>query len=343
MAIVSNTFKSSAPRGAPDSSGSAVGNREELSDVVNRITPEDTPIYSMIRKESCSSTYPEWEVDKLADPAANARLEGDQYSYDALTAPVRMGNVTQIFRKSFIISNTQQAVKNAGNVEKVKTQALKKGIEIRKDVEFAIVSNTAAAKGQTRKFGALPTWITSNHSKLAGTTADGYNTSTGLTTALSGNITQRALTMAMIDEVMQSAYIEGGNPTDMVFSPYLKSVFVSFINATGTAALRNQVSNGMGNAVIRNVDVYEGPYGKVKVQTNRVMKGAGDYGQASIAYILDRKYLRFKWLRRIKRMRDITANADAKPYVILGEGTLCVKNEAALGMISGLFGTSVSS
>ena len=40
MAIVANTFQST----------SAVGNREQLSDVVSRITPEDTPIYSMIGK-----------------------------------------------------------------------------------------------------------------------------------------------------------------------------------------------------------------------------------------------------------------------------------------------------
>ena len=38
MAIVTNTFQST----------SAVGNREELSNIVDRITPEDTPIYSAI-------------------------------------------------------------------------------------------------------------------------------------------------------------------------------------------------------------------------------------------------------------------------------------------------------
>ena len=38
MTVFLNTFQST----------SAVGNRQELSDIVDRITPEDTPIYSMI-------------------------------------------------------------------------------------------------------------------------------------------------------------------------------------------------------------------------------------------------------------------------------------------------------
>ena len=42
MATITNTFLSTSAR----------GNREELSNVVDRITPEDTPIYSMIEKET---------------------------------------------------------------------------------------------------------------------------------------------------------------------------------------------------------------------------------------------------------------------------------------------------
>ena len=47
MAIVANTFQSTA----------AKGNREQLSDVVSRITPEDTPIYSLIPKGSLEGIY----------------------------------------------------------------------------------------------------------------------------------------------------------------------------------------------------------------------------------------------------------------------------------------------
>lgn len=339
MAIVSNTYLGSA----------AVGNREELSDMVNRITPEDTPIYSMIRKENASNTYCEWEVDELAAPAANAQIEGDQYSYSAVSAPARMGNHTQIFRKTFIISNTQQAIRNAGNIEKLKYQSLKKGIEIRKDVEFALVTNTAsvkAASGTAPKFGSLASWIKTNVNGHAQLKVGGFSATTSLTVAQTAKqgqtVAQRAFTQAMMDDVMQRVYVEGGNCKDLVFSPYLKSVFIGFMDNDHVAAFRYNTTNGKGNRIIATADIYEGPYGMVRVVPNRVMKGTGVHGQASNAWFLDRKRIAFKWLRRIRRDRDITANADAKPYVIIGEGTLKITNEKALGQAANLFGTTAA-
>src|SRR5690554_6117045 len=88
----------------------SVGNREELSDVVSRITTEDTPIYSDMPKGKCSSVHPEWETDDLRAPAANIQTEGDEYDFDTITSPQRLGNYTQIFRDSFIISRTQETV-----------------------------------------------------------------------------------------------------------------------------------------------------------------------------------------------------------------------------------------
>jgi serine/threonine protein kinase len=126
MAVVANTFQST----------SAVGNRETLSDVVSRITPEDTPIYSLIEKETFKGTHPEWETDDLAAPAANIRLEGDEYTFGATTPAVRVGNYTQIMRKDGIISGTQDATDNAGNVEQVRFQKVKKAVELRKDVDL---------------------------------------------------------------------------------------------------------------------------------------------------------------------------------------------------------------
>ncbi len=62
MAALANTYMTTQ----------AVGNREELSDVVSRITPEDTPIYSLIEKGKCVSIHPELRaaVQKPATVAA---------------------------------------------------------------------------------------------------------------------------------------------------------------------------------------------------------------------------------------------------------------------------------
>jgi hypothetical protein len=330
MAVVTNTFQTT----------SAKGNREQLSDVVSRITPEDTPIYSMIEKVSFSGTHPEWETDDLAAPADNVQLEGDEYSFGATTAAVRVGNYTQIMRKDGIISGTQDAADNAGNVEKVKYQKLKKGIELRKDAEFSIVTANASVGGATRKSGSLSTWITSNVSRGASGANGGYNSGTGLTVAPT-NGTQRAFTKSILDSVMQQGYQNGANYKHVFVSPYVKSVFVTFMSDSNVASFRYAASSGKNNSIVANADVYEGPFGKVMVHPNRVM--AGSAGLARNAFFVDPEFLCYGWFRKIQEDKEVAKTGDAKKFVLLGEGALKVKNEKGLGVAADLYGLTASS
>jgi hypothetical protein len=330
MAVVTNTFQTT----------SAKGNREQLSDVVSRITPEDTPIYSMIEKVSFSGTHPEWETDDLAAPADNVQLEGDEYSFGATTAAVRVGNYTQIMRKDGIISGTQDAENNAGSVEQVKYQKLKKGIELRKDAEFSIVTANASVGGATRKSGSLSTWITSNVSRGSSGANGGYNSGTGLTVAPT-NGTQRAFTKSILDSVMQQGYQNGANYKHVFVSPYVKSVFVTFMSDSNVASFRYAASSGKNNSIVANADVYEGPFGKVMVHPNRVM--AGSAGLARNAFFVDPEFLCYGWFRKIQEDKEVAKTGDAKKFVLLGEGALKVKNEKGLGVAADLFGLTASS
>lgn len=329
MAAITNTFVST----------SAKGNREELSDVVSRITPEDTPIYSMGGKGTTKTTHPEWEIDELAPPAENVQAEGDEYTFDALSTPERVGNYTQILRKTFIVSGTQDANDNAGNVEKTNYQKLKKGVELRKDVEYALVSNTASVAGATRKMGGLPSWITSNVSRGGSGANGGFNSGTGLTVAAT-NGTQRAFTKTLMDDVMQQGYNSGANFDYLVVSPYVKSVFVSFMSDANVAPFRNAVKNGKGNRLIANADYYEGPHGMVKVVANRVQATNADV--ARNAFMLDSEYYATPAYRKIKEDKNIAKTGDAKKSVLIGEMTAKVKNEAGLGIVADLFGLTAS-
>jgi len=330
MAIVANTFQSTA----------AVGNRETLADVVSRITPEDTPIYSLIEKESFKGTHPEWETDALAAPAANIQLEGDEYTFAATMPAVRLGNYTQIMRKDGIISGTQDATDNAGRVEQTKYQKLKKGIELRKDAEFSIVDTNASVGGATRESGSLPTWITSNVSRGANGANGGFNSGTGLTTAPT-NGTQRAFTKTLLDTVMQQGYTNGANFRHLVVSPYVKSVFVTFMSDTNVASFRYAASAGKENTIVANADVYEGPFGKVMVHPNRVMAGAA--GLARNAFLIDTEFLKWGWFRPIKEDKEVAKTGDARKFVIIGEGALKPTNERGLGVVADVFGLTAAS
>lgn len=329
MAVVSNTFTTATP----------VGNREELSDIVNRITPEDTPLYSGMSHGKAASTHPEWETEELRAPAANAQLEGDSYTFDSVTPATRLGNYTQIFRSGWIFSNTQEAVDNAGNAEKFARKKLKAGIELRKDVEFAIVSNTATVAGQTRNFGSLPTWLETNADRGA-SGADGGYQSDGLTDATTDG-TQRAFTKTLLDNTMQSVYEEGGNVSKLVVSPYVKSVFVEFMSDSNVAAFRSSVDGKGKNTIVGTADYYEGPFGKVMVVPNRVM--ATSATTARNAYLVDDDMLEFKWLRKMKEDPDLAKESDAKKGMLIGEGTLCVQNEKGLGVVADVFGLTAAS
>lgn len=331
MAVLTNTFQTTQ----------AVGNREELSDVVSRITPEDTPIYSLIEKGKCVTVHPEWETDELAAPGANVREEGEEYAFGAITPPTRLGNYTQIMRKDWIISATQEVTAEAGNVQKRKYQKLKKGVEIRKDVEFAIADTNASVGGATREFGSLNTWIATNVSRGASGANGGFNANTGLTVAPT-NGTQRAFTKAILDDVMQQGYQNGANFRHVSVSPYVKSVFVTFMSDANVAPFRYAVSQGgERNTIVATADYYEGPFGTVMIHPNRVQ--AVSAGLARNAFFIDTDMLSFLWLRNIQEDRDVAKTGDADKGVIIGEGTLKVHNEKGLGIAADLFGLSAAS
>ncbi|KQW62705.1 MULTISPECIES: DUF5309 domain-containing protein [unclassified Ensifer] len=331
MAALANTF----------TTNQAVGNREELSDVVSRITPEDTPIYSLIEKGSTKSVHPEWETDELAAPAANIKTEGDEYTFGAISPPDRLGNYTQILRKDWIISATQEVVSEAGNVQKRKYQKLKKGVELRKDVEFAIVDTNASVGGATRELGSLSTWIETNVSRGATGANGGFDTPTGLTVAPT-NGTQRAFTKTILDSVMQQGFQNGANFRHVSASPYVKSVFVTFMSDSNVAPFRYAVSKGgERNTIVASADYYEGPFGRVMIHPNRVQ--AGSAGLARNAFFIDPEMLSFLWLRKIQEDKDVAKTGDADKGVLIGEGTLKVHNEKGLGVAADLFGLTAAS
>ena len=44
----------------------AIGQRESLSDVISRIDPDETPIFSNGKKETTKAVFHEWQVQELA-------------------------------------------------------------------------------------------------------------------------------------------------------------------------------------------------------------------------------------------------------------------------------------
>lgn len=328
MAAITNTVLTTA----------AVGNRETLSDIISMITPKDTPIYDMAGKEKLDGKHPEWEYEALRAPGSNVQTEGDEFTFNAQVAPTRVGNWSQILRDSWIYSATQQAVDNAGNQEKATKAKIKAGINVRKDIELAIVSNTASVSGAARVSGGLPSWLITNVSRGATGANGGYSSGTGLTVAAT-NGTLRTFTKALLDGVMQAAYQSGGNVTKVVGSPYIKSVFVTFMSDANVAAFRYSADGEGKNTLVANADIYEGPFGKVAFMPNRVM--AASAGVARNVFLLDPDMVKWGNLRPIQEA-EVAKTGDAEKGVIIGEGCLKIGNEAGLGVVADVFGLTAT-
>lgn len=318
----------------------AVGNREDLEDVIYQITPEETPFISTIGTSKVKAVRHEWQTDTLATPAANAVIEGDDYSYVAPSATTRVSNFTQISRKAIVISETQDAVDKAGRDSETAYQLAKKGVELRKDIELSALANVASVAGNdstARVSAGLAAWLTTNDSRGSGGSDGGFNSGTGLVAAAT-NGTQRAFTKALLDTNIQTVYVNGGSPTTVMLSPYNKRVFSTFMSDTNVAQFRMAASKSQGT-IMAAADEYVSDFGTLSIVPNRVM--ATDATSARNIYVLTPSMASRGVLRPIKT--DTPARTgDATKKVLITEWTLVVKNEAAHGIIADVFGLTAS-
>src|ERR1051325_4050223 len=105
MALPTNTF----------TTYSAAGNREDLSDMIYRVDPTDTPFMTGIEKAKATAVNHEWQTQALAAASgSNQQLEGGAAVAAPPTPGVRLANICEIARKAPQVSGTQQAVHHAG-------------------------------------------------------------------------------------------------------------------------------------------------------------------------------------------------------------------------------------
>src|SRR5262249_52172124 len=153
-------------------------NREDLSDMIYRIDPTDTPFMSGVDKEKATAVNHEWQTQALAAASStNAQLEGDDPTNSTITPTVRLGNLCQISYKVAQVSGTQQADDHAGRDNELAYQEMLKGLELKRDIETILVgTNQSKVTGDTatpRKTASILSWIATNTSKgTAGSPTD---------------------------------------------------------------------------------------------------------------------------------------------------------------------------
>jgi hypothetical protein len=301
----------------------AVGAREDLTDVIYDISPTDTPIMSSIGKTKATSVYHEWQTDSLAAATTgNALVEGASATEATISPTTRLGNYTQIVGKTVMVSGTLLASDLAGRKSEMAYQLAKASAEIKRDIETIITANqgqSAGSSGSTaRVMGSLLSYIKSNTNVSAGTTAGGDPTTIGVSTRTDG--TTRTFTETILKDVIKQVFESGGTPSVLMVSPALKQTVSAF---TGLAAQRYQVPTSGQATILAGADLYQSDFGVLQIVPNRFMRTRD-------ALVLDPEYAALAYLRPFQT-NDIAKVGDAEKKQILAELTLEVRNEAAHG------------
>ena len=256
----SNTFDTT-------NTGSAVSNREDLTDVLTILAPEETPILSSANKERASSTFVEWTVDSLSAPVTTGISEGADVTAftDKFAGRARLGNRVQKFRRDFMVSDLQEAVDSVGPAKIAQAEA--KAIrELKRDIEATLASaNTQAVEngaGTANALGGLGDWIQN--------AAGSANVPAAFRTPAASVVDAGAtLDEAEFNGLITSIFGVTGSTNNLVLiaDTTLRSDISDFARVGGASgdSVRTVNYNGESGKIKLSVDLYQSDHGVVSI------------------------------------------------------------------------------
>lgn len=321
----SNTYDTSNP-------GSAVSNREDLSEGLYILSPEETPVLSMAPKGRATATFHEWTVDTLENPVTTGVSEGaDVTSFtDKFAQRARLGNYVQTMRRDFMVSNLQQLVSSVGpaKIAEAEAKAVK---EIKRDVEATILSNNdrSAENGAGTPYAmrGLGDWIDSGGPSDVPAAYRTPSDSIYASSAFSETIFNRLIT---------SIYRESGDTQSLklIADTALRRAISDFarLSASNDYSVRKVSYNGNESTLKLSVSRYESDHGFVDI-INMNPKCAPDTVNKDTGYLLNFDFLEVAELQGLGSTRLPNLGGGDRGYVDW-TGTLVCKNPLAHGKIT---------
>ena len=306
----------------------AGGNREDLSDVIFDLFPEDTWALTTLDKEDGNATLTEWLGDELAAATSNARIEGDVTDAAAISPPARYGNYMQILGKTFLISRTQERVSKAGRSSEAARESMKQMRELKRDMEYAFTRNqigTAGGSGTARTMAGMEAWIggtassaAATHVVLSTTTASATTvpvTSGVPGTAIVDGTNTAAFVSSDLNFALEAAWAEGGDPRVILVSAKQKQAADQF---TSIATRFVDVGRANEASITGAANLYVSDFGRHQVILHRYMR-------TSVALCLDPSMWAIRFLDR-PFSEELAKQGDGRKYQMLTECTLVARN-----------------
>jgi len=317
--------------------GSNVGNREQLLDLTTVLAPRQAPVYGMLPKQAATADLVEWTVDGLRDAVDdNAVAEGvdvdSSTGFDGqFTKLARLGNRLQHFRETFAVTKKQEIMDSVTPV-RIQEAEEKAASQVLRDIEKSICSDNVAVTGNgstANEFRGLGAWINNSPSAdgVQAVPSDFVTPSASIIGDESGD-DALALTEARFNNMLTSIFQETGEQGDHVLvagTSVRNEIVDGFTRVQPTATQFNQ---GDGSEVNYNVEIFQGPYGIVKI-----ISGNPKCLDHKRAYLLDPSLLGFAEAMSMGSTMLEDQGGGPRGYIDT-MGTLICKGPNGLGKIT---------
>jgi hypothetical protein len=269
--------------------------REDLLGVMRNIRPLETRLVSGLGVSSATGTLHEWVVKALASVAANAQIEGADATYNTLTNPVRIVNVTQIFKKGFQVSDTERTVDIAGYNDRYSLEATDALTALKNDMELAALRGSIASGSGT---GAR---------QLRGIKLSVSNICVNSSVSLSET---------MLNDYFQTVWDKGTEVNAVYVGMSLKR------RISGFTAGSTKFTDAEDKALYNAIDVYEADAARmVKLFPHRYVNIATETAGNLDLVALNEDYFKISYLRK-PLTRELAKTGDATKGEVLTEMTM---------------------
>lgn len=294
-----------------------VGTIQDLSNVITNISPDDTPILTMLGNGEANDTTVSELSDAMPKPRNNPQLEGSDFVLEEVDARERIDNHTQIFDRPFFITTTQKAVKKAGVKDELLYQLDKHMKAIAMDLEFVLVTSDKANKHTASvpgRMGGIPFFNVANVVDLA-------------TRTPAGVFDEEAF-----NDAAEMGWEKGGNPKFAIMSMKEKRKANRTFNAGGTKNRDQKEKKTVGV-----IDFYESDAGVIKLMPHRMINrdAAGKLLDSRRSDILDPQYFKVGFLIPF-HVEELGKKGKRYEKAITGEVTLRCRSQEAQSCVIGI-------
>jgi hypothetical protein len=185
-------------------------------------------------------------------------------------------------------------------------------------MEANAFENIAADGSDPRKTAGLGAWLYTNTNFGTGGGDPVYTSlpNSARTDATTGDL--RTFQESQLTAVIESAWTNGGMPTDAFMGAFAKAAFSGF---AGEYDKTFNTSGAKASAIVASADVYVSNFGVIKAVPSR-------FNRIRDVYAIDREYASVMYLRPFHTV-DLAKTGDAEKKLLQVEWGLKIHNEAA--------------